>query len=290
MPSSRPARVARAFAPDEAIPEPVLAETLGGAAELDLVSRGAAPVRDRAADRAMRGARAAAARAVAASRRPAPVLKVNVWADSPARAGWPAVLKRGLDVIGALIGLVLSFPLMLVLAPCIMLGSPGPALFAHTRLGRDGRPFRCYKLRTMCVDAESHLAHDTELRAAYRANGYKLPSNTDARVTPLGRFMRLSSLDELPQFWNVLRGDMALVGPRPIVDEELEHYAARDRRLLLSVRPGITGAWAVGGRSCIGYPHRAAIELDYVRHWTVRRDLEILLRTVGAVLGRRGAS
>jgi len=88
----------------------------------------------------------------------------------------------------------------------------------------------------------------------------------------------------------VLRGDMALVGPRPIVDEELEHYAARDRRLLLSVRPGITGAWAVGGRSCIGYPHRAAIELDYVRHWTVRRDLEILLRTVGAVLGRRGAS
>jgi lipopolysaccharide/colanic/teichoic acid biosynthesis glycosyltransferase len=102
--------------------------------------------------------------------------------------------------------------------------------------------------------------------------------------------MRLSSLDELPQFWNVLRGDMALVGPRPIVDEELEHYNVRERRLLLSVRPGITGAWAVGGRSRIGYPDRAQIELDYVRGWSLGRDVGILLRTAGAVLGRRGAS
>jgi lipopolysaccharide/colanic/teichoic acid biosynthesis glycosyltransferase len=283
MPSSRPARVPRALAPDAAVSEVIFAENVGGAGELDLASLGAAP----AIDRAARGARAAAR---AATRRPADVLAVNVWADSPARAGWPAAVKRAVDVVGALVGLALALPLILLLAPVILLGSAGPVIFAHTRLGRDGRPFRCYKLRTMCVDAESHLASDPALRAAYRANDYKLPSHADRRVTPLGRFMRLSSLDELPQFWNVLRGDMALVGPRPIVDEELEHYTVRERRLLLSVRPGITGAWAVGGRSRISYPLRAQLELDYVRGWTFRRDLVILLRTAGAVLGRRGAS
>jgi lipopolysaccharide/colanic/teichoic acid biosynthesis glycosyltransferase len=283
MPSSRPARVTRALAPDGAISDLILADTVGGAAELDLAAVGAAPTIDL-------GSRAARAARAAAPRRPTDVLAVNVWADSPARAGWRAAIKRAVDVVGAVVGLLLAAPIVLLLAPLIWLGSPGPALFGHTRLGRDGRPFRCYKLRTMCVDAESHLASDPDLRAAYRANGYKLPSHADRRVTPLGRFMRLSSLDELPQFWNVLRGDMALVGPRPIVGEELEHYTARERRLLLSVRPGITGAWAVGGRSRIGYPHRAQLELDYVRGWTLRRDVGILLRTAGAVLGRRGAS
>jgi lipopolysaccharide/colanic/teichoic acid biosynthesis glycosyltransferase len=264
----------------------MLADGVGGAAELDLVALGAAP----AVDIAPRGARTATARLTAHARHATAVIPANVWADSPARSGWRAAVKRIVDVIGAIVGIALAAPVILLLAPFILLGSPGPVVFAHTRLGRDGRPFRCFKLRTMCEDAESRLATDPALRAAYRANGYKLPSHADQRVTGLGRFLRLSSLDELPQFWNVLRGDMALVGPRPIVDEELEHYTARERRLLLSVRPGITGAWAVGGRSRIGYPDRAHIELDYVRAWSFRRDVGILLRTAGAVLARRGAS
>jgi lipopolysaccharide/colanic/teichoic acid biosynthesis glycosyltransferase len=261
----------------------ILGDSLVGAAELDLAPVGPSPALDRPA-RPGRGTRRANLR------RSASVLPARVWADSPARTGWRATVKRALDIVGAIVGLVLAAPVVLLLVPLIRLGSPGPAVFAHVRLGRDARPFRCYKLRTMCADAESHLDRDPHLRAAYRANGYKLPSSEDRRVTPLGRFMRLSSLDELPQFWNVLRGDMALVGPRPIVGEELEHYAERDRRLLLSVRPGITGAWAVGGRSRIGYPERARLELDYVRGWTFARDLRILARTAGAVLGRRGAS
>lgn len=263
----------------------MLADSVGGPAELDLVSLGATPT----VERASWPSRSTTARGPVAHRS-ADVLAVNVWADSPARTGWPAMMKRALDVLGAIVGLLLAAPLILLLAPLIRLGSPGPIVFAHTRLGRDGQPFRCFKLRTMCADAESHLERDPDLRAAYRANSYKLPTSADRRVTPLGRFIRLSSLDELPQFWNVLRGEMALVGPRPIVGDELEHYTARERRLLLSVRPGITGAWAVGGRNRVSYPQRAQLELDYVRHWTFGRDLLILLRTAGAVVGRRGAS
>jgi lipopolysaccharide/colanic/teichoic acid biosynthesis glycosyltransferase len=260
---------------------------LHGAADLEFVSVGGAIERLAPA----RGTRAAVVHHVrtAVRGRSADVLEANVWADSPARAGWRAALKRVLDVVGAVAGLVIAIPVMLLLAPLIALASPGPVLFAHTRLGRDGRPFRCYKLRTMCADAEAHLAADPLLRAAYLANGFKLPSDADRRVTPLGRFMRLTSLDELPQFWNVLKGDMALVGPRPIVDEELQHYPVRDRRILLSLRPGITGAWAVGGRNRLGYPARARVELDYVRRWTFGRDLAILGRTLGAVIGRQGA-
>jgi lipopolysaccharide/colanic/teichoic acid biosynthesis glycosyltransferase len=298
MPSSRPARVERVPAPDGAVPDLVLADGVGGAGELDLLTMGAAGGLEHASHAGgahVGGGRPGFARtgfagAALARRREGRVLEAHVWADSPARTGTRAALKRAVDVFGAVVGLVLAVPLMLLLAPLIWVTSPGPVLFSHTRLGRDGRPFQCYKLRTMCADAESHLASDPALRAAYRANGYKLPSHADRRVTRLGRFMRLSSLDELPQFWNVLRGDMSLVGPRPIVGEELEHYDVRDRRLLLSVRPGITGAWAVGGRSRVGYPRRGQLELDYVRGWSLGRDFVILFQTAGAVLGRRGAS
>ena len=289
MPSSRPVRVERAPAPHAGLSDYAVADAPGlhGAADLELVAMGGAVERLAPA----RGARAAVVHHVRAAvrRRPADVLEANVWADSPARAGWRAAVKRVLDVVGALVGLALAAPIVLLLAPLIALASPGPVVFAHTRLGRDGRPFRCYKLRTMCADAEACLAADPLLRAAYLANGFKLPSDADRRVTPLGRLMRLTSLDELPQFWNVLRGDMALVGPRPIVDEELRHYPVRDRRILLSLRPGITGAWAVGGRNRLAYPARAQVELEYVRRWTLGRDLAILVRTVGAVVRRRGA-
>lgn len=199
-------------------------------------------------------------------------------------------IKRTLDLVGALAGLILTALLLAVLALLVRLGSPGPVFFAQARVGRGGRVFRCYKLRTMRHDAESLLCSDPELRSTYERNGFKIPCDADHRVTPLGRVLRLTSCDELPQLWNVLKGEMSLVGPRPLVVRELAHYPGADRDVLLSVRPGLTGAWAVGGRSRVGYPERAAMELDYVRQWTLGRDLVILGRTVGAVLARRGAS
>lgn len=294
MPRSRPARLERVPAPDAGLSDVGLADVPGlhGAPELGLITVARAATLDRPLERSieLRSTRARLLGAGRASARgSADVLPANAWAESPGRTGWRAAAKRVLDVVGALVGLALAAPIVLLLAPLIVLTSPGPVVFAHTRLGRDGRPFRCYKLRTMQTDAEACLAADPLLHAAYCANGFKLPSDADNRVTPLGRFLRLSSLDELPQFWNVLRGDMALVGPRPIVHDELLHYAVRDRRLLLSLRPGITGAWAVGGRNRLAYPARAHTELEYVRHWSVARDFVILARTLGAVLGRRGA-
>ena len=201
---------------------------------------------------------------------------------------WRLGLKRAIDVVGAIVGLLLSAPVVLLLAVAIRLDSPGRVVFAQSRVGRGGRPFRCFKLRTMCADAESRLNGDHALRAAYELNHFKLPPHADDRITPLGRFLRTTSLDELPQFWNVLRGDMSLVGPRPVVASELVHYGAT-RDVLLSVRPGLTGAWAVRGRSRIGYPERAAIELGYARSWTIRGDVAIMFRTIGVVLQRRGA-
>jgi lipopolysaccharide/colanic/teichoic acid biosynthesis glycosyltransferase len=201
---------------------------------------------------------------------------------------WRLLAKRTIDVIGGVVGLALFALPLAVLAVLIRLGSRGRPIFAHERIGRGGRPFRCYKLRTMCVDAEARLADDGPLRDAYHAHHFKLPTGADPRVTPLGRFLRMSSLDEIPQFWNVIRGDMSLVGPRPVVPNELTHYATT-RDVLLSVRPGLTGAWAVRGRSRVGYPQRAGIELEYVRSWTLAGDFAILLRTIGVVLQRKGA-
>ncbi len=203
---------------------------------------------------------------------------------------WQAGMKRALDVFGAVVGLAVCAPLLAVFAVCIRAESPGPIFFSQARLGRGARPFQCYKLRTMRRDAEARLHADAALRAEYEANSFKLPCDVDDRITMVGRALRLSSLDELPQLWNVLRGDMSLVGPRPILDRELANYAVADRPTLLAVRPGVTGAWAVAGRSRIGYPQRSAIELAYVREWSITKDLAILFRTFGAVLARRGAS
>ncbi len=192
-------------------------------------------------------------------------------------------VKRTLDVIGATVGLVLTAPLMAVIAAGIRLESKGPVLFRHWRMGRNGDGFSCLKFRTMRDDAEAILATDRELKRLYRENHYKLPDDLDPRVTRFGRLLRRTSLDELPQLLNVLLGEMSLVGPRPVVEEELEHYRGSER-LLLSVRPGMTGAWAVNGRHHVGYPARAELELHYVRSWSVAQDLRILAGTVSAVM------
>jgi lipopolysaccharide/colanic/teichoic acid biosynthesis glycosyltransferase len=183
---------------------------------------------------------------------------------------------------------VLCAPLLLVLAILIKLDSPGAPLFAHRRLGRYGRHFDCLKFRSMCVEAERLLQADEQMRHDYVSNHFKIPTDCDPRITGLGRFLRKSSLDELPQLWNILRGDMSLVGPRPIVPLEATHYGERLSDLL-SVRPGLTGPWAVQGRSRVGYPERADIELRYASSWTFANDLRILARTPWAVVTQRGA-
>ena len=193
-------------------------------------------------------------------------------------------VKRAVDVAGALVGIALAAPLMLVVAALIRMESKGWPLFRHTRVGRGGVRFGCLKLRTMFEDAEARLDADEALYGDYLRNNYKIPEDQDPRVTRLGRFLRRTSLDEVPQFWNVLVGDMSLVGPRPIVPTEVEHYAGARQRLLLTMRPGVTGAWAVSGRHAIGYPERAAVELSYVRGWSLRNDAVILAKTVTAVL------
>src|SRR5690606_9616350 len=163
-----------------------------------------------------------------------------------------------------------------------------PAVFRQERIGLGGRTFAMYKFRTMRADAEEQLHADPELWARYVANDYKLPAEMDARITPVGRFLRRSSLDELPQLLNVLAGSMSLVGPRPVVPGEIAKYGDR-AEAYLSVRPGLTGAWQVNGRSTVDYPDRVALDVEYVRTWNLWRDVTILARTPRAVISARGA-
>ena len=206
----------------------------------------------------------------------------------PTLRGRQFFLKRVLDLVLTSVALVLLAPLFGAIALAVRLESPGPIFFGQSRLGQNGGRFRCLKFRSMHRDAEARLNADPLLKRKYVKNNYKLPEEEDPRLTRVGRFLRKTSLDELPQLFNVLKGDMSLVGPRPIVPQELEEYGAA-APVFLSLKPGITGAWQVDGRSTVGYPDRADIEVEYVRAWSLGRDLLILLRTVPAVLARRGA-
>ncbi len=207
---------------------------------------------------------------------------------APTLQGRQLLLKRTVDVIIAATAILITAPLMALIALAVRLDSPGSIIFRQLRLGRHGRIFRCLKFRSMYVDAEERLRGNEELYALYIAGDYKLPEDLDNRITRVGRFLRRTSLDELPQLFNVLRGDMSLVGPRPIVPDELRHYS-QEGPLLLSLRPGLTGAWQVNGRSTVSYPIRADLELDYVQSWSIGKDFKILLKTLPAVLGQRGA-
>lgn len=198
------------------------------------------------------------------------------------------LMKRAVDLPLAFIALIVASPLMLVIAMAIRLTSPGPAIFRQTRLGRNGRKFSCFKFRSMRGDAEAMLRRSPATWEKYVVNGYKLPEDEDPRVTRLGRFLRRTSIDELPQIFNVIRGEMSLVGPRPIVPTELSEYGDRGHDLVAAL-PGITGRWQVSGRSRIQYPARARVELEYVYSWSLVEDLRILVLTIPAVLNRTGA-
>ena len=197
--------------------------------------------------------------------------------------------KRWFDVAVALVLLVLLSPLFLAVALAVKLHDRGPVLFRQLRIGRHGQPFRIAKFRTMVVDAEARLHASPDLYARYVSNGFKLNLADDVRVSRLGRFLRASSLDELPQLLNVLRGDMSLVGPRPIVQPELCHYTDRGAAAAyLSSRPGLTGLWQVSGRNRLGYDERIQLDLVYLATSSLASDVKILCRTPLAVLRRDG--
>ena len=195
--------------------------------------------------------------------------------------------QRFIDIAGSGLALLLLSPLMLLVAAAIKIFDSGPVLFRQERLGLGGRTFTLLKFRSMRSDAEQILAADPELHRQYIANDFKLPPHQDPRISRLGRFLRKSSIDELPQFWNVLRGEMTMVGPRPIVPKEISQYEPYVD-LLFSARPGLTGPWQVSGRNQIRYPERAFLDLDYVSSHSVSEDLSIALRTLPAVIRGRG--
>lgn len=209
------------------------------------------------------------------------------WTPSIAARSWT---KRAIDIWVAGLGLVCIVPLMLVVALLVRVDSRGPIFFRQRRMGLGGRVFTCLKFRTMIPDAEQKLAGLEQSNEASGGVLFKIKS--DPRVTRLGRFLRRSSLDELPQLWNVVRGEMSLVGPRPLQLRDSERLARLDydgymRRL--SVTPGITGPWQVGGRSEIDGAGMLRLDLAYIDDWSVGRDIDILRRTVGVVLAGKGA-
>lgn len=197
--------------------------------------------------------------------------------------------KRTLDILLAGCVLIVLSPLFLFVAGAIRLSGAGPALYVHERVGLGGRKFHCLKFRTMHVEGDrilaAHLARFPEAHAEWQE---KRKLRNDPRVTPLGRVLREYSVDELPQLLNVLRGDMSLVGPRPVVEAELSRYGAAAEHYLVA-RPGITGLWQVSGRSDTGYAERVDFDVRYVARWSLVGDVLILLRTIPAVLGARGS-
>lgn len=198
-------------------------------------------------------------------------------------------MKRILDVTSAAFLLVVSSPLLLAIA-VIVRRDGGGTFFRQKRVGTNGELFEIKKFRSMVVDAEARLHADPTLYETYVANGFKLPPDADPRLTRWGRFLRSSSLDELPQLVSVLRGDMSMVGPRPIVEPELSEYASRGAlHAYLSVRPGLTGVWQTSGRSSLSYDERVAYDVAYIEGRTIRGDIKILLKTVVVVLRRIGA-
>lgn len=206
---------------------------------------------------------------------------------------WPARdrIVRVCDVVLSATALLFLLPLMALIAVLVRVYSgEGPVIFAHTRIGKDGRRFQCFKFRSMVSDADVRLAHllanDPELRKVWERD-QKL--RNDPRITPLGHFLRRSSLDELPQFWNVLVGDMSLVGPRPVVESEIYRYG-RYLPAYIGVKPGITGLWQISGRNDVSYRRRVAMDVAFARSQSLKLYFKILVMTVPAVFLAQGSA
>jgi len=200
--------------------------------------------------------------------------------------GWPLVAKRVVDFVVALVAVIVILPVMLLVALVIKRTSPGPVLFAQKRVGHNKRKFTMYKFRTMVVDAEKQME---QLQHLNEVSGPVFKIKNDPRVTPIGKFLRKTSLDEVPQLFSVLRGDMSLVGPRPLPIRDYEGFNEDWQRRRFSVKPGITCLWQVQGRSSISFEKWMELDLQYIDKWSFWLDLQILLQTIPAVLKGSGA-
>ncbi len=218
-----------------------------------------------------------------------PALAAGSLSSGEGLAALRPLVKRAMDILGASLLLLLTLPAFLVIAALVKMDG-GNAFYAHPRVGRGGHLFGCLKFRSMVMDADRRLAEllasNPRARAEWEASR-KLKN--DPRVTLVGRFLRATSLDELPQLINVLKGEMSLVGPRPVQAAELTTHYGASAAHYLSVRPGITGPWQVSGRSDVSYAQRVAMDVAYATHPSLTQDIRILLRTPVAVLARRGA-
>lgn len=196
------------------------------------------------------------------------------------------IIKRILDIIFSSAGVVVLFPVFVVITYIIRLTSKGPAIYKHKRVGLNGKAFNCLKFRTMVSDADNLEKYLTPEQLRQFKTAYKL--DNDPRVTKFGRFLRRTSIDEFLQFLNILKGDMSFVGPRPVTYEELEKYGD-NAKLCFSVKPGLTGMWQVNGRSETTYEKRVMLDINYVDSPNIFTDLKLMLRSLSVVLSRKGA-
>ena len=194
--------------------------------------------------------------------------------------------KRIVDIILGCIGLVLLSPVFLILAICIKIDSKGPVIFAHKRIGKNGKKFNMYKFRSMYENAEEMIENFNEEQKREWQENFKLEN--DPRITKVGKFLRKTSLDELPQIVNIIKGDLSIIGPRPIVDEELEKYG-ENKEKFLSITPGLTGYWQANGRSNTTYEERMQMELYYIDNQSLLLDIKIFFKTIVSVLKKEGA-
>lgn len=202
---------------------------------------------------------------------------------------WYLFWKRFFDIVLSAIAIVCFSPIFLVIFILSRFGeNKGPLFYKQERIGWHGRPFKIYKFRSMVVNADQILENTPEMYAKYVANNYKLEPEEDPRITGLGRWLRKTSVDEIPQFLNILQGDMSIIGPRPVVKEELEEYGNRVDKFL-SVKPGAMGLWQSSGRSNIPYPERCDVELAYVDRASLHYDFEIMLKNIVSIFKRDGA-
>lgn len=217
----------------------------------------------------------------------------RIGSSSPMRIGLNRIersAKRLFDLLSVVVILLLLGWLMLIVAIGVWLTTGRPVIYGHQRVGRRGELFTCYKFRSMVPNADEVLREllerDPEAREQWNRE-FKLKN--DPRITRFGHFIRKTSLDELPQLWNVVRGDMSVVGPRPVIQRELDEYYSAAREHYLCVRPGLTGLWQVSGRNDLDYDQRVALDRHYVDTWNVFRDFTIVMRTVGVMVGKKGA-
>ncbi|TFE28182.1 sugar transferase [Cohnella luojiensis] len=212
---------------------------------------------------------------------------VTIEQDKPRVFSLHSLLKRTIDIFGSLFGLIVLSPLFVIVAIIIKWEDPkGPVFFSQTRVGKNEKPFRIYKFRSMCTDAEDKLK---DVLHKNFVSGAMFKIKDDPRITKVGKFIRKTSIDELPQFFNVLKGDMSLVGPRPSSRMEVDGYTNYDKKRL-SVTPGCTGLWQVSGRNNIGFKEMVELDIAYIEKKSIWFDIKIMLKTVVTVISSRGAS